>query len=538
MRLTGSTQSQYKLRRGPASLVITPLGSIEATGGDLSTNRALVSSTPTGPPIKVTSTALVSNLNADLLDGKHAGTSAGNVLVLGEDGKVPSDNLPASSSSSTTSSASVTLQTTGSGNIVDFMVGSTPVAYVTSEGRFLGLTSSGIITVGPHDSSNLANAQVKLDGVNDSAIINGLIEDLNPTNDMGLGGGELVFLDGFIVVTTPILLRHNVVITGCGSGTTFFSDADIAIFSQYNTTASLSRVILRDFRVDGNLYNDSDIQTVGIHIANIGGIIQNVECLNLYIGIKLRVALAYGDIDRCYIHHNSFKGVELNAWSSLTNSEISYIGLTAAGEWVWETVGVLLGNEARVINNVFRYNRINIQGSANKNVTIEGNILAMSWKENVFLTWGATGCVIANNRFGGVNPVEGQTDTIAIKLDGDASMGFHNNQIINNSFSLNLATDDVFTTCIVEDANSDYNQITGNLFNSGYSSAAIVKVGTHTVVDYVHPAAHSPSIITQDASNRFITDAERAAWNSAALGSAQLDFNTVTKEIELWVNQS
>lgn len=31
---------------------------------------------------------------------------------------------------------------------------------------------------------------------------------------------------------------------------------------------------------------------------------------------------------------------------------------------------------------------------------------------------------------------------------------------------------------------------------------------------YVHPASHPPSIITQDASNRFVTDVEKAAWNA------------------------
>jgi hypothetical protein len=31
---------------------------------------------------------------------------------------------------------------------------------------------------------------------------------------------------------------------------------------------------------------------------------------------------------------------------------------------------------------------------------------------------------------------------------------------------------------------------------------------------YAHPANHAPSIITQDASNRFVTDAEKATWNA------------------------
>lgn len=34
--------------------------------------------------------------------------------------------------------------------------------------------------------------------------------------------------------------------------------------------------------------------------------------------------------------------------------------------------------------------------------------------------------------------------------------------------------------------------------------------------NYVHPANHPPSIITQDASNRFVTDAEKSTWNAKA----------------------
>ncbi|MED4378502.1 hypothetical protein P9274_22990, partial [Schinkia azotoformans] len=34
--------------------------------------------------------------------------------------------------------------------------------------------------------------------------------------------------------------------------------------------------------------------------------------------------------------------------------------------------------------------------------------------------------------------------------------------------------------------------------------------------NYVHPATHPPSIIAQDANNRFVTDAEKANWNAKA----------------------
>lgn len=43
--------------------------------------------------------------------------------------------------------------------------------------------------------------------------------------------------------------------------------------------------------------------------------------------------------------------------------------------------------------------------------------------------------------------------------------------------------------------------------------------------NYAHPANHPPSIITQDASNRFVTDAEKAAWNAKA---AQTDVGTIS----------
>lgn len=41
-----------------------------------------------------------------------------------------------------------------------------------------------------------------------------------------------------------------------------------------------------------------------------------------------------------------------------------------------------------------------------------------------------------------------------------------------------------------------------------------------TVTNYTHPTNHPPSIITQDANNRFVTDAERSTWNDkqGALG--------------------
>lgn len=53
--------------------------------------------------------------------------------------------------------------------------------------------------------------------------------------------------------------------------------------------------------------------------------------------------------------------------------------------------------------------------------------------------------------------------------------------------------------------------------NGLMSSADKTKLDGMT--NYIHPVNHPPSIITQDANNRFVTDAEKAAWNSKPSGS-------------------
>lgn len=40
--------------------------------------------------------------------------------------------------------------------------------------------------------------------------------------------------------------------------------------------------------------------------------------------------------------------------------------------------------------------------------------------------------------------------------------------------------------------------------------------------NYTHPGNHAPSIITQDSGNRFVTDAEKSAWNAKGVGDVTL----------------
>jgi len=52
-----------------------------------------------------------------------------------------------------------------------------------------------------------------------------------------------------------------------------------------------------------------------------------------------------------------------------------------------------------------------------------------------------------------------------------------------------------------------------------------------TLANYTHPANHPPSIITQDVSNRFVTDAEKVIWNGKQSALGFTPENTANKNI-------
>lgn len=50
-----------------------------------------------------------------------------------------------------------------------------------------------------------------------------------------------------------------------------------------------------------------------------------------------------------------------------------------------------------------------------------------------------------------------------------------------------------------------------------------------TLANYTHPTNHAPSIITQDANNRFVTDADKSAWNAKQSALGYTAENTANK---------
>ncbi|MEK4239732.1 hypothetical protein [Paenibacillus sp. FSL H7-0714] len=65
--------------------------------------------------------------------------------------------------------------------------------------------------------------------------------------------------------------------------------------------------------------------------------------------------------------------------------------------------------------------------------------------------------------------------------------------------------------------NGKVDKVTGKqLSTNDYTAAEKTKLAgiAAGATNYVHPATHPPAIITQDASNRFVTDTEKTAWNA------------------------
>jgi hypothetical protein len=72
------------------------------------------------------------------------------------------------------------------------------------------------------------------------------------------------------------------------------------------------------------------------------------------------------------------------------------------------------------------------------------------------------------------------------------------------------------TTNAVNNAHTHANKATLDATQESFTTTLKNKLdGVDTGANnYTHPATHPPSIITQDASNRFVTDAEKSTWNS------------------------
>lgn len=78
--------------------------------------------------------------------------------------------------------------------------------------------------------------------------------------------------------------------------------------------------------------------------------------------------------------------------------------------------------------------------------------------------------------------------------------------------------EDFYQGMVAEGLHSHNNKTILDATTASFTTAEKDKLATVALNAnaYVHPASHPPSIITQDASNRFVTDTEKSTWNNKA----------------------
>lgn len=60
------------------------------------------------------------------------------------------------------------------------------------------------------------------------------------------------------------------------------------------------------------------------------------------------------------------------------------------------------------------------------------------------------------------------------------------------------------------------NQVIESMVVNGFGAVTSIKLRTINAVSYEHPATHPPTIIAEDSTNRFVTDAQISLWTSGA----------------------
>lgn len=121
-----------------------------------------------------------------------------------------------------------------------------------------------------------------------------------------------------------------------------------------------------------------------------------------------------------------------------------------------------------------------------------------------------------------VSTVTGLETALDIKVDKEAGKSLISDAEISRLSTLSNFDNSGNITAL----NNKVDKVTGK---SLLSDAEITRLAT--LANYTHPVNHPPSIITQDASNRFVTDAEKTAWNAKQTALGYTAENLANKNI-------
>ena len=306
---------------------ITTTGLVSATGnvdgGNVNASGKVVASTlesnvSTGTaPLTVASTTLVTNLNADLLDGYNTdtATSANTVVVRNADGNISGNNIsgtlstaaqPNITSVGILSSLEVTGNITTSANIVtDLIVGKTTSVTITATGAdsniFLKPTGNGTVDIWGKVLSNVATPVASTDaatkGYVDAAVeglhIHAPSKAATPDTLATISGGTVTYDNGSsgvgatLTTTGSYTTIDGVNIASVGTRILVKNEANAAHNGIYTYTSSTVLTRATDFDTptemgggdftfvqQGTLYNDTGwvmtdpVTTVGTSAVN------------------------------------------------------------------------------------------------------------------------------------------------------------------------------------------------------------------------------------------------------------------------------
>lgn len=113
-----------------------------------------------------------------------------------------------------------------------------------------------------------------------------------------------------------------------------------------------------------------------------------------------------------------------------------------------------------------------------------------------------------------IGTLSAQTD-LNNAMSGKSDNGHSHSQLHDNSLDHSNSLDHALHSDD-QDLTGKVDKITGKgLSTNDYTTTEQLKLsGIETEANnYTHPANHAPSIITQDASNRFVSDTEKSIWN-------------------------
>ena len=179
-------------------------------------------------------------------------------------------------------------------------------------------------------------------------------------------------------------------------------------------------------------------------------------------------------------------------------------------------------------------NNCGVTLNSSSNNTVTSNTCNNNTADGVFLTNSSNNMVTGNtcndNGYKGIhlfssnsnNTIAGNTCIRGTGLSTDYTASQHTIQLAGTGNNYNLIAMNNCMGKAVTNGGGTGNSVYGNKYDSGdykdftqdeKTKLAGIAAGANK---YTHPANHPPSIITQDANNRFVTDAEKAAWSGKA----------------------